>query len=343
MNILRVPEEILKKQTIDPDLVATICAKQQPKKGFVHISDDVMNFFEMMYLNIARVQSLQMIHICHQSLLKMTKAMLYKDTECLTAWFKLFEGCEELAACEYFMDSSFDGEQCSEECYDMHTSQSENDLMDSILLHLYNKVVSYFCKVHFSELVKTFKECSGKKKSQPIRTHLTAMENVDEHSKDKKVKYPCSVCNKECKSYFTTYEESSVQCSMCNIWFHFPCARIKGTEECVQKGSTLEWYCKRCKEEHEITNEVTPYNKRSGRKGKSKNGTGNDKTISTVKDSNGSNNVGRGRGRIRGRSRGRGRGRGRGMGRGTDTQTSILNDNSVGNSVQVSETHENTS
>ena len=347
MNRLRIPEEILKKETLDPHSVAAICARQLPKRGLVHVSDQVLEFFEMLYLNIARVQSLQMIHICHQSLLKMTKAMLYKDTECISTWFKLFEGCEELASCHYFMDNSFDMDDASEDSYDMGKSEVDMDLLDSIVLHLYNKVVSYFCKVHFSELLKTLKEKSGKKKSQPIRTQLSAMEISGQQVVEKKLKYPCAVCNQECKSYFTTYEDSSIQCSMCNILFHFPCAEIKGNEHFVKKGSSDDWYCKKCKDEHNIIDyepgarrgrAKSRQSKTSGIQVSRGRGRGRysasihgpdtiNESIYVMGEDNIENNRGRGRGKGRGRGRGGGRGRGRGRGKGMDKAVVIANDN----------------
>ena len=118
------------------------------------------------------------------------------------------------------------------------------ELVDSILLELYNKCAQYFCKVHFSELMSRFKEKIEKKKSQPIRTKNTALDISESEGKISKLKYPCTICQKESKLYFSTFEKSSIQCSMCSMWYHFPCAGIKGSEKEIEEENDDAWYCK---------------------------------------------------------------------------------------------------
>ena len=312
MQSLRISEEALIKQSQDAHSVAVVCARQGAKRALTHVGDDVLNFFIMVYKQIAKIQCLDMMHVCHQDLLKMTKSILYKDSECIMAWFKLFENSKELAECTLFSDDSSQDE-CDAVSCENNKNECEMDLVDSILLELYNKCICYFCKVHFSELMSRFKEKIGKKKSQPIRTKVTALDIAELEGNGKKTKYPCVVCGKECKSYFTTYDESSVQCSMCSMWFHFPCAGIKGTEKEVQAGNDDDWYCRNCKSQLEIPDKVVKQ-KRGSKTAKAK----TDKQMEEGKC------VGRGRGRGRGRG-----GRGRGKAYAAASQSSVTSSTNI--------------
>ena len=70
---------------------------------------------------------------------------------------------------------------------------------------------------------------------------------VDKSSgqKVKTILYPCGKCSKECIDVESCsnpkFEDFSVQCDKCNIWYHYVCLNLTGQEPELQEGSDLSF------------------------------------------------------------------------------------------------------
>ena len=56
--------------------------------------------------------------------------------------------------------------------------------------------------------------------------------------------YLCSVCKTDVPYNATTFEENSINCEICEMWFHFGCVDI--TDETMVPSESDSWYCKNC-------------------------------------------------------------------------------------------------
>ena len=59
-------------------------------------------------------------------------------------------------------------------------------------------------------------------------------------------KATCQKCNKECVEKPAVFEETSIDCDICQQWYHVTCAEMcKGKHDAISDFK-LKWYCKHC-------------------------------------------------------------------------------------------------
>ena len=58
----------------------------------------------------------------------------------------------------------------------------------------------------------------------------------------KKIKYPCKICSKPCKS-----NQNSIECSICNYWAHLTCSQLTNIQYLnFVNDKSLVFYCQKC-------------------------------------------------------------------------------------------------
>ena len=77
----------------------------------------------------------------------------------------------------------------------------------------------------------------------------------------KQNKYPCGKCHKECIEVTlmkrAKFEDHSVCCDKCDVWYHLVCLGLKGNEPEIVKGSTLPYFCHSCTVTQEASDDTT--------------------------------------------------------------------------------------
>ena len=67
----------------------------------------------------------------------------------------------------------------------------------------------------------------------------------------KEVRFPCGVCQKECMDIINikraSFDDFSVECNLCKLWYHYICVNLTGNEEAVQENSQVPYFCPSCK------------------------------------------------------------------------------------------------
>ena len=116
-----------------------------------------------------------------------------------------------------------------EEDYESYQS-NEDELLDfeleqCLVLHLLEKVVTYICSVHLSDLLGTYKDNKlGVKKSLSIRHSLGSAMKKSEIL-EKVIPFPCGKCGKECVDIEAMCnprkEDFSILCDKCDKWYHY--------------------------------------------------------------------------------------------------------------------------
>lgn len=93
-----------------------------------------------------------------------------------------------------------------------------------------------------------------RKKKQALRSKVQALGDRDSsNTKAKKTKvdenvedvYLCHTCKAACEWDPAETENESIACDKCNCWFHYKCAKLKGTEEFLKKANST-WFCTGC-------------------------------------------------------------------------------------------------
>ena len=246
MSCLRSPQGTVEETTEHPESVMSMIRRQGRKQSLTHVSDMVLHFFEMMYVEMAKYFTTDLLKVVGDRILSDCIDSLHSNETLISEWFKLFQDVPEICQCNLSLLSeeknmSSDDEDCEED------SGDDVELQYSIILDLYKKISVFMCRVVFADIRGQYVDTKRKKKLA-LRMKLRAENNCDEVKKSK-VPYPCAVCEKECKSFFTTFAEQSVQCSNCKIWLHFPCAALSGKEVELQEGhEDDEWLCRSCKQ-----------------------------------------------------------------------------------------------
>ena len=82
---------------------------------------------------------------------------------------------------------------------------------------------------------------------------MTQIGSSSDHPDDTaKAKYPCGICNGECKA-------GSIQCGICPKWYHLNCAKVPASVlQFFQTGKNkvegLLWRCQPCQDNSNLTN-----------------------------------------------------------------------------------------
>ena len=240
--------------------VQEVIRRQFAGKTLWHIYDDVFIFFCMLYQRIVAVQTHRMMNICPNRMLQMSIEVLYKDIDCLNKWMSFFETNPEM--CQFNSQGHKNSDDSEDECEeewggevkDVNSTVLALELKQATFVDLYMQLVRYFCKVHYSDLLSVWRD-NVRSKGQALRAGLLAKELAGIPKKTK-CKFPCVKCQKECKSFFKSAGDNSVQCSHCRNWGHYKCFNLTGEEVELQPGNDeMPWHCDSCKAElHECVN-----------------------------------------------------------------------------------------
>ena len=253
LSTLRTAQGKVEEESLHPESVMAVINKQGSKQCLTHVADKVLYFFEHLYVKCIRFLNRDMFEQFGDCILSRCIDYMHVHDTSINKWFDLFTDIPEMCTCN-------DPKSTMELDNDDTQSDNEDEFGDdslqfqhSIILDLYQCVVTYFCRVQFADIRGQFVN-KRRKKKQSLRAGLQSSSGTKFSAEDKaeKIPYPCAVCGKECKSLFEKFEEQSVQCSLCRIWLYFPCAGLKGDEEQLQEGNEeQEWLCASCVQNEE--------------------------------------------------------------------------------------------
>ena len=247
MSCLRSAQGQVEKSTIEAESVMSVIKKQGSKQSLTHVEDKVLHFFEKLYLNCSKYLNKGLLAVLGSSILAQCIEYVHSDEDCITTWFELFTDIPEMCQCQDKTSTLIDDKDSENENED-EFGEDSLELQHSIVLRLYERVVTYFCRVQFADLRSQYVDKKRRKK-QAHRAGLQSSTGGQFAPEDKndKVPYPCAICGFECKSYFEKFDDQSIQCSSCKIWLHFPCVGLKGDEAEIQEGNEAEeWLCGTC-------------------------------------------------------------------------------------------------
>ena len=258
MSSLRSPQGHIEDKSLDAESVMSVIRKQGSKQSLTHVSDEVLLFFEHLHHNCNKYINKEMFSTLGDTVLSLCIESMQSDKTTIDKWFSLFSHIPEMCESVFSNQPHPCGNEPDSEDKDDFGDDSL-ELQHSIVMDLYCNVLRYFCKVQFADIRAQYVD-KNRRKKQAHRAGLQSASGTAFAPEDKvdKVPYPCAVCGQECKSFFDTFEEQSVQCSICKIWLHFPCAGIKGDEPEIQEGNEdEEWLCGGCKQNRSQRN-LTP-------------------------------------------------------------------------------------
>ena len=125
------------------------------------------------------------------------------------------------------------------------------ELEEILILHIFHKVVLYMSKVHLSDLTSKMLDMILQKEKTFQLRHSLGNATKKSDVLPKVVDFPCGTCGKESielSSVETSpFEEWSVQCDKCNIWYHLVCQNLTGQEQELQPKSRKKFFCTACK------------------------------------------------------------------------------------------------
>ena len=196
-------------------------------------------------------------HIDLSDILQRSVQKLMDNVNLTEQWLQLFVDLPTSCLCsiqqavnelDYNSDSS-------EENFEQFLNTDEDLEMDmSIIQQMLYEVVKYFCKVHLKDILAFLKKKLNKKRTMRLRATVGKVDVGSRQKADKFPAYMCKVCGEECKEFYDTAADYSVQCDTYEDWFHYPCEGLTGEEEFLQEGSTLPFKCTFCKmEEYEMS------------------------------------------------------------------------------------------
>lgn len=143
-----------------------------------------------------------------------------------------------------------------------NTSQSDDDHEMEITnaMALLEELVTSYISILLADGKKTFLEQKSRKKTTALRKGLkmlptteiqkpsTSAEVVVKRAPSKRrsktVQYPCGKCGSECNA-------DSIECSLCEIWFHYKCLNLSGDEYFIVNES-IDFYCPECDIDEEV-------------------------------------------------------------------------------------------
>ena len=211
LNCLRSPQGTVEEQTEHPESVMSVIRKQGRKQSLTHVSDNVLKFFELMYIKMTTYFTTDLLKLVGDRILSDCIEALHNNETLISHWFQLFEDVPDICQCHLSLLNE-ENDVSSDEEGSESTNGDETELQHSIILDLYRKISVFMCRVMFADIRGQYVNTKRKKKL-PLRMKLRAENNIEEVKKSK-VPYPCAVCEKECKSFFTTFAE---QCSMLKL------------------------------------------------------------------------------------------------------------------------------
>ena len=250
LTSLRISHSVLSESAKDDPTVREVMRQEGNKQYLTYVSDEMVDFFEVLYKNTIQYQNMQMMRISPQQSLDLSISHLQNDVDCLQQWLDQFNSLGEECNCTQIMDNEpeCEEEELPHDHFSWRTHEFLAELVQCMLVDMYDQLVTYFCRVHFSDILGQFRD-EHRVKSLPLRMELHAG-----GKKGQKETYPCAICSMECKSFFKNAGENSVECSSCLHWVHYKCASLTGKEPELQEGNDDPWYCPKCKNEQSVQN-----------------------------------------------------------------------------------------
>jgi hypothetical protein len=114
----------------------------------------------------------------------------------------------------------------------------EDEIFLTLIMELFRDITEYFIRIVFVDALRQFNRTVPRKKKQALRFKVQALGDRDSsNSKAKKTKldeniedvYLCHACKAACEWDPAETENESIACDKCNCWFHYKCAKLKGT------------------------------------------------------------------------------------------------------------------
>ena len=236
ISSLRQPQGHVEKCTKDAISVNHVVQKQGKRQSLTHIGDDVLEFFKQLHINAVPFINNEMLLQVGDKCLDAALKSLQENDALLRHWCSLFVNIPSIARARNLQEN--DSEDTDDE------SDGEVHLQQAIILDLYQKICTYFCRVLFSECRSQVLN-EQRTKKQAHRAALQSQSSSINESSSNNIKYPCAVCANECKDLFENFDEQSVQCTSCKVWIHFPCAGLTGDEEIFDEGhEDDDWLCR---------------------------------------------------------------------------------------------------
>ena len=260
----------------NPETLHEIARKQNARKGLKIVSDKTFNFLKLLDLKVKCMQTYKELQRNPINIQQYTILKLMQDIPLVEIWCNLFSsnssqhGSPTQESEETISQSSDSEDEESEYSYECEEDELlDYELEQSLILQLLEKVITYICSVHLSDLLGTYKDNKLEvKKGLSIRHSLgSAMKKSEIFHKE--VPFPCGKCQKECVDIEAMRnpkkEDISVLCDKCEKWYHYICVGLSGKEVELQEGSNLEYYCPDCKSpenvstaENTCTSEILP-------------------------------------------------------------------------------------
>ena len=251
---LRLPQGYAIENTDDPKSLLEILRRQDHRKGLTIVCDDTFKFFKLLYLRMLRLQHVTNLQLFESKLMQMTVLHLKDDTELLDVWCNLFSHVGKTCKCQADGNTSTPENNLTSD-----ETLMEFELEQILVVDMFDEVLQYFCTVHSSDLISQYKDnVINKTKGISLR-HFLISGGKKQKVQPKETKYPCGKCHKECIEVElmkrARFEDHSVCCDKCEIWYHLVCLGLKGNEPEIIEGSTLPFFCPSCTEIQQLSDE----------------------------------------------------------------------------------------
>ena len=159
MSVLRIPAGYAMDNSDDPESLMEIVCRQHLTQSLTFVSDDAFQFFKVLYCKVKTYQSTKELEKHNSNLLQVCKSKLQKDENLLEMWCNLFNQIRNRCSCSADIDST-NGDQQSM----FNSTLIDYELEQSLVLDLYERILHYFCTVHFSDKLDKYKDSYSQRK-----------------------------------------------------------------------------------------------------------------------------------------------------------------------------------
>ena len=151
------------EKSAQPESLMEIIRRQGYKRCLTIISDDIFDFFKLLYVKLKSSQTFEHIKNNPKNVLQVTVEQLEFDQQLSETFCNLFSSyksqceCMPKNTCEEAFESDID-------------TVLDYELEETLILHIFHKVVLYMSKVHLSDLAsKMLDTVLQKKKTFQLR------------------------------------------------------------------------------------------------------------------------------------------------------------------------------
>ena len=141
--------------------------RQYDNKGLTIVSDEVFDFFKVLYCKLKSVQTFKNLERNTKHLLSVTELQLKNDVQVLHLWCNLFMQSKNQCNC------STDYLEKMDEYDNEHELNLDFEIEQCLILDMLEHVLHYFCSAHLSDIMSQYKDnVLHKEKSISIRHKL---------------------------------------------------------------------------------------------------------------------------------------------------------------------------